>query len=193
MLGIQCDLLTIIEGGDISGPQTVRSSPLPLGSYFLSQAFVDNHQQFIHEVFEELGTHTDIPQKQFIDLKRHLASRLESRLPDNGNHAVQQLLTDIERDPTLVHRALAGSLRAKLGVKVPPSELRTSVQKIGKQEFKIETNLGQDFGIAKDVEDQLVTDGLLAIGELNLRLQYMETYSALTTFVEETCPFSMRS
>jgi hypothetical protein len=137
VLGFHCDALTMAQVGQVGAPG-IRSGrdPLPLGSYYFATAYVPDHEEFVSERMAELEEASGLTRKQFIKLKGAIASRLVQRLPDLGNRALEQLVTDIGQNPILVRRAVATSLRIRLGVKVDPTELTVELSRLVRKTSK---------------------------------------------------------
>jgi len=54
--------------------------------------------------------------------------------------------------------------------------------------FKSETNLGEQFHLEPLEVDQLIQAAILGLGSLNIRIEEMKIYNALSGFTEEEMP-----
>ncbi len=94
------------------------------------------------------------------------------------------LRRDLRENNPIIRRAVAHTLATKTGVAVDPRKLELRMEPLSEHDFRAESNLRQQFGVSNDLAHKIIEAGCLAVGGLNQRLEYMQTYSAVTTFRE---------
>jgi hypothetical protein len=105
-------------------------------------------------------------------------------LPDTfGAASLRSFKSDIEGNTALVSRAIKYQFREHAGTE--PDDFRMKVHRISDDVFHVETNLS----LSDTEKHQVVLRGLLAASNLSVRLEQMQTFTAITGFRDPERPF----
>src|SRR5207247_78058 len=99
-----------------------------------------------------------------------------------------QLAADLESNATILKTSVALAARKHYDRDISPHEFDLRVERIDDTDWRTETNLGERLGLDEADTHQAVAHGLLGVGGLNQRLEYMETYQARTGLRDDELP-----
>jgi hypothetical protein len=180
---IHCDALTFGEVGDTTIlQQRAKKGPLPLGSYAFSLVQTADRKEYMHGNLQCINEAPGLKARQAQKLRRLVAEKSITPPVDKGKRAREQFERDLETNAAVVKRSVAVAARREYGRQIAPHEFELGIERIDEQDWRSETNLGERARLTPERVDKVVQRGLLAVGGLNLRTEYMERYSAMTGF-----------
>jgi hypothetical protein len=184
-LRVHCQSVTIGQSGQTTMLRT-KGGVLPLGSYSFIAIRGHDREQYIHNCLQELHK-ANAGQKEIIKLKRQVVDALVPWPEDAGNQAVVQLGTDLRSNSSVVHAAMSLALRNEFGITNLPRPLELRLEEIAEQDFCVQSNL-MTLGFDEITIHKMIERALLGLGGLNQRVEEMNTYGAISGFLDRECP-----
>lgn len=176
-VGIHCDVMDVGEMREAGSP-SARHSVFPFS--------LSDQKSLIREGMNWIDKIPDISKKKSVKIKEAVAKILVARLP---GEAVTQVQKQIDRqlvaDKQVVSVAASFLLSGKVGRNIAPSEFVINLHQVGTGRFDAESNISEVFGIDEETTHALIRNALLGVGRVELRLAYMENYSALSGLRDE--------
>ncbi len=182
---VHCDALTIGQVGQLSVLESrVKKGLLPLGSYAFSTIKIADRKQYIHLNMQHIERIDSLNSKQVRKLKHALSEKVLDPPADAGILTVSQLKQDLTQNSPVIAVSTAQALTKKLGRQVDPSDFSIKVHQIDESDFRVDSDLSLRFGLNEREAHDTIEAALLAVAGLNQRLEYMQTYQAVTGFRE---------
>lgn len=177
---IHSDALTFGDVGDMAIGD--RGQPLPLGSYAFAIVRIADQKEYMHGNLQCIDDAPGLKGRQGQKLRKLVADTTTTPPESKGQLASEQLDRDLETNASVLKRSVALAARREYGRQIQPHEFELRIERISEQDWRTETNLGERARLTPERVDKVVQRGLLAVGGLNLRIEYMERYSAMTGF-----------
>ena len=126
----------------------------------------------------------DLNARQRQQLEEALDTRVLAPRERAGDEAIEQLHTELRVDspPTSVRRAVAFAFSETLARRVEWTEFALTINRPEAGVFEIETNIDKMFGLSIEQTHKTIGSGLMALGNVNYRLEVMNQVNALTGF-----------
>jgi hypothetical protein len=160
---------------------------LPLGSYSFAVAKIDRRPQ-IDQHLAAINELSGLTAKQSKRIRKLTGERIVKPGTDAGTAALEQLKMDCEAANPVLKLATATAAQRELGLTIKPGEFGLRIEQINDHEWRSESTLQRQFDLTNEQVHEVVQRGLLGVGQLNLRLEQMETYSALSGFRRNEIP-----
>jgi hypothetical protein len=187
-LSIRAEALSFGQTGQLAVLESrEKKGLLPLGSYSFQVVQVADRQQYLSECLQgitaELGEG-----KQTQKLKRAIVDRIVP-LPDNLiTLARHQLAAELGTNGPHLARSVAMALTEKIGTAVSPSAFTLRIHEIDEGDYRVESDIEDQFGLGEEDAHRVMERGLLGIAGLSMRLAQMEAYEVVTGFREGELP-----
>ena len=186
---IHCDALTIGQIGQTTILESrARKGALPFGSYSFAVVKTHDHRNYIHENLQPINDVPGLSDKQARGLRKLVAERVVTPPPESGQQAMAQFERDLEMNVPNLKASIAVVSAREFGKQIDPHAFDLRVERIDAEDFKTETNLGEILRLDAGEVHKAVELGLLGVGGLNQRLEYMERYRAMTGFRADELP-----
>jgi hypothetical protein len=186
---ILCDALTFGQVGRLTSLESrAKKGELPLGSYSFSIVRIADRRDYIHQNLQFIDESPGLKGKQAQKLRKLVADKLLTPPDDKGQRAMKQFERDLEANALPLKRSVAIAARREYGLEIEPDEFELLVERIDEEDWRTETNLGDRTGLTAEAIDKVVERGLLGVAGLNLRIEYMERYVAMTGFQVNELP-----
>ena len=133
---------------------------------------------------ECVGRLPDLNARQRQQLEEALDTRVLAPRERAGDEAIEQLHTELRVDSpqTSVRRAVAFTFSETLARRVEWTEFALTIHRPEAGVFEIETNIDKMFGLSIEQTHKTIGSGLMALGNVNYRLEVMNQVNALTGF-----------
>jgi len=189
-LQVYCDCLTIGQAGQTSTIRQQEGKPvLPLGSYCLVPVGTPDHKAYVSD---RLHRNVDsIVGVTFKGKKKLKAAIGEALVPSNrrtANYMIDGLKADLAGNRPSIKAAVALEARKRLGVMITPSDFDLRLHQVAPGDFRSESNLAFQLRLDEAQVHEVVGYALLAVGGVNQRIAEMQTYNALSGFLEDDLP-----
>ena len=188
-----------------------KGKPLPFNSYALSYMSIvgnsephtlyESNWDFIHTCLQDNVQNIPIKSlrnlpgqsslKKTIKLKQAIVDSLIKTDIDIPQEAFLQMRSEIKYDFSTVKMAICIKLRELKGIEAKPTEFNLKIFQldegcvIGKDIFEVESNIQEIFKLDDLTTRKVISQGLLAIGGLNMRIGTMKAFSAISGFRED--------
>jgi hypothetical protein len=192
-----------IGQSDIMKPGTNSRAALPLNCFafktvaFLKEGYFDTtkHPGTIdvfkaarEYYFDELRPAFS-PGKASQPVREAIADALIERpLAGLGESVLEAMQVDLLGHNALIRHATALESSKQLGSSVRADDLDVVVEQTNEQTYTTGSNLGRSFGLAPEAEHDVLQKALLAVSNLNKRLDDMNVYRAVNGVLAEECP-----
>jgi hypothetical protein len=183
---ILCDQVLAAQIGQTRGVNW-RPALLPLGSYAFAIATIDS-QPLIREHLQAINDVPGLSAKQAKKLRKLIGEGLVTPSVGRGQRALDQLKTDLDANLSVLRRSVAIAARQHFDIEISPNDFDLRMERIADYDWRAETNVGKVTGLDAQGTHDVVQHGLLGVGGLNVRIEQMETYSALTGFRRNELP-----
>jgi hypothetical protein len=188
-LRIYSDALTVGQLGQTVGLESrAQKGILPLGSYSFAVVRAANRKEYIHQNLQEINQAPGLGSKQAQKLRKLVAGRLVTSPETAGSQTMAQLERDLEGNVPLLKASVALAVRNHFGRDIGADDFEFRVERIDADDWRTETNLGERLGFDSETTHKAVERGLLGVGGFNQRIEYMETYAAMTGFQSAELP-----
>ena len=109
-------------------------------------------------------------------------------MPENpGSSAFRSLKNRLVTNEPILKAAVLMVLERKLRRQIHKSKISLSVVQIGDADFRTESNLSE-FGLTTDEVHSVLDSAFLAVGNLELRIEDMSVYNALSGAIDDELP-----
>lgn len=183
-----CDAMVIGQIGQTAGLQTTirRGGPLPLGSIRLATVSSANRRDYLHGCLQEVHK-AQIPMKAAKQLKAYLASKLLEYPRGAGQAGLDDTLFDLRNRPWEMWDGVRAMVRRETDTDPGPNPGSDfSAEELTHEgDFRIITDLGTRLGLPDGVEHRCVEGGVLAVAQLNQRINLMKNFEAVTGFKDD--------
>jgi hypothetical protein len=178
---ILVDALTVGSVGHFGGGG-VRpgKQPLPPGSYSFGMVRLHAPKEVVHQDLLAINRIPGLSDKQAKKLRKLVAERLVELPESRGNKTIDALHRDLEANAPLLKTSVAIAARQEYGRTISPTDFELRIERIDEQDWRSETDLGSRANLTDARVHKVVEHGLLGAGGLNLRIEYMELYNAVT-------------
>lgn len=185
-------LLTLLEakalqlecGHLTTGARSDKAIQLSLNSFSFSIVSPADYKQFLSRCFASIEPETKLTKKQFIRLKKTIADNMVLPTENGGNESMIQLYNDIQSNSNIFLTLVAKRLSERLNTSTVLSEFNLKMNRIDSNIFECDNNLAEKFNLQPVEVHQLIQSAGLALGNLNLRIEEMKLYNALSGFSE---------
>jgi len=188
-LRVQCQAVAMADVGQSTLKEKRRRlGPLPLGSVSLAKVTVANADKYIHDCLQNVQAIENLPRKETKKVKLAIVDHLENSPAELGTETIGGTRMDLARQD-LLNAAIVRSARESPGVEIDIRSLTSKAEDIGDDEFRIDTNL---FSVGKLDERQahdVVVRAVLAIADINWRIEVMKTHECLSGVLDEDTAF----
>ncbi len=165
-----------------------RKGALPLGSYSFGVVQVHDRKEYIHQCLQPIDAAPHLKGKQAQKLRKLVAGRTLDPPGNAGSRAMSQLERDLEANAPVLKKSVALATAKDLGVVLDADDFELRVEQIDAEDFRTETNLGEVAGLDDPAVHKAVERGLLGVGGLNQRIEYMERHRAVAGFRNDDLP-----
>lgn len=187
-LRIQCEAITMGQTGQTGILESRKKKGiLPLGSYNLNVVNIAYRQNYISQCLQIVHKAPGLNLKQAIKLKRALVESLVKTPDGAGNDALQATLLDLHNTELLQH-VTSNAVRQIAGIEIPKNEIVVTAHRLDEEDFRLESNLSK-LHYFDDIQiHKILENSALAIGSLNLRIEQMRMYNAISGVIGEDLP-----
>lgn len=186
---IHCDAFTIAQTGQAKALQSrVKKGLLPLCSYAFSPVSIPDWPSYIDECLRVLDPLTSISSTQRHTLKNLIASSAAKYPSHFGAATLAQLKTDLATNRPAISLLVKKSLAEQMGAAASKGDLILKVHQIDDTDFRVETNIAGQSKLSELDTHKMIERALLAAGGLNQQIEEMQTYSAISGFLQEEVP-----
>lgn len=182
-LRIHCDALTVGQTGQTPVLEScARKGILPLGSYSFSVVRIADRKEYIHQNLQPINDSPGLKGKQAQKLRKLVAESLVTPPESAGKQTMAQLERDLENNVPLLKTSVSIAVRTHFGRGIGAQDFELRVERIDAEDWQTETNLGERVGLDAQATHKAIEHGLLGVGGFNQRVEYMESYGAVTGF-----------
>jgi hypothetical protein len=186
---VHCDALTIGQTGQTTALQSrAKKGALPLGSYCFDVVRVADRRALVHDGLQAINEVPGLTARQSKKLRKLIASSLVDPGDDAGVQGSAQLATDLAANSPILKTSVALAVRRQFDRVVAPQDIELTVEPIDDTDWRTESNIGQLVGLEPEEAHKVVGQGLLGVGGLNLRIEAMQRYEAVTGFGNDDLP-----
>jgi hypothetical protein len=144
-----------------------------------------DRQQYLHGCLKEVHN-ARIPFKAAMRLKAHLAPKLHEYPRGAGQAGLDDTLSDLRNRPWQMWEGIRVMVRRETGVDPGPKPCpEFGSEELDAGDFRIVTSLGAQLNLADDAARRCVEGGVLAVANLNQRLNLMRDLEAVTGFRDD--------
>lgn len=182
-LKLELDPTMIFQSGQTKDFPAIREKPpLPLMSFSCSvmrgaeynDYLVRNLEDIHHELYGYISSS---------DLESAILRSLLPRPEMSGLSALKAHEMDLRANSPIFKKALLMKLRRERGMAVAESDLDLKIITIDDTDYKVESNLDR-LGLNVEEAHAIIEQALLAVGNLNSRIEDMKNYNALSGFID---------
>jgi hypothetical protein len=168
-LKLHCGVFAIGQTGQIRADLNFadNNKRLPLGSYSFSSIRVHGRDEKIERSLSGFRS----------GLRDQARRNLVPIPEDFFSNVFEGFYSDIRSSPAGLDSSVRIRLR-KLGIK--PKRLKLRVEETSPEDFRVENNLSEEYGLSPTASHKLIEGALLAVGGLNQRFAEMMAFSALS-------------
>lgn len=193
---IICDAMGTAQVGQSAGSHVVvgRGGPLAFSGIRLVSYSAADRRQYLHGCLQEVHN-APMPFKAAKRLKAYLAPKLLEYPRRAGQAGLDDTLFDLRNRPLQMWEGIRVMARRETGMDPGPKpgpEFRS--EELNPGDFQVVTSLGTQLNLPDEVARQCVDGGVLAVASLNLRLNLMREFEAVTGFrVDEVSLFQQKA
>jgi hypothetical protein len=185
---ILLDALSVGSIGHITGDLRQGKTPLPLGSYSFGVVRLQSTPQTVHKDLEPINAIPGLADKQSKKLRRLVAERLAVLPETRGGRTIDAFHKDLEANAPILRTSVALALRREYGRSVNPNDFELRIDRVDEDDWHTETDLGTKTRLTDERVHKVVERGLLGVGGLNVRLEYMQIFNAVAGFQIDELP-----
>lgn len=186
-LQLQLDPTQIIQTGQTEGFPACRDKPpLPLRSYAFSLLKGAHPNDYLVRNLQDLRRQLYGPLSQ-ADLSRVEQAIMRALLLPRqafGFDAIVGQKNDLRSNSPVLIKAMALKIRRECGREVSEENLRLKLTPIDDTDYRAESNLA-DLAFGVEDEHRVIESALLAVGVLNLRIEEMRSYGAVSGLIDK--------
>ena len=184
-LRILCDALTVAQIGQF-GART-NGPVLPLGSYSFTTIRPSDQKDYVHAALQIINT-AGLRDKQAQRLRKLVAESLVATPDERGQQTISALYWDLEHNVPALKASVAMATKQHFGITIEPESFDLRLERLNEHDWRAETDLGARARLDTEQSHRAVEHGLLGVGGLNMRVEYMERYEALVGFKADELP-----
>jgi len=189
VLRVQCQAVSIADVGQSTLKEKRRRlGPLPAGSVSLAKVTVADADKYIHDSLQNVQAIQNLTLKETKKVKLAIVDHLENSPLELGTEALSNTRVDLARQD-LLKAAIVRSARETPGLEIDINSLASKAEDIGDDEFKIETNLSSLTNLDERKIHDLVVRAVLAIADVNWRIEAMKVHECLSGVLDEDTAF----
>ena len=179
---IKCDFALIAQANELP-----NGRPLPDSCFRPVRIVAHNHTQFVHDCMSDLHASEGLGlnRKQVIRLKETIASRLIEHDPMLGQASLDELHSSLRANLPIVKRAIIVRVRQTLNITLQESAFTCIFHQIEPNICEVDTNLDQVLRVDAKSVRKIIGEALIAVGQLDVRLEEMQKHSALPALRED--------
>lgn len=187
VLKIECEPLSIGQNGNSIGPRE-HKRPLPKGSY----SFVvvrgspgPHYEKYVQKNLAgvQSALESELSLKQIIRLKKAIVGALLPRRELAGQDALRQLTADLASSDPFLKVSLLRVLSREHRLALKMTEVKLTFTQLDDTDFRSESNL-ECLGLNEDINHKAIESACLGVGGMNLRIEEMNNYSAVSGFID---------
>lgn len=188
-LKIYCDARTVAQTGQLGVLEDrQRRGLLPLGSYSFSMLSIRDRKEFISGCLQEIQPlFSSSRLKDVGKLKQAIVGQLVEPLENLGQASITQLHSDLADNREIARVSLFRYLANEEHRNVKFTQVECVIEEVADRDYRVHTNLA-DLGFDEARAHSIVEKALLAVGGLNLRLEQMEAFHAMSGFKDRELP-----
>jgi hypothetical protein len=185
-LKLQLDPAQIMQTGQSHGAGIRDKPPLPALSYSFSLIRAANYNQYLVHNLQELRTalHGYISSADLRKLEEAIIQALLPVPETSGFAAITHHQADLRSNSPLFKKALACALRDGWGLEVSNIDLVLTIAPIDETDYKAISNL-ETLGLNSDDAHMAIQSALLAVGNVNSRIEDMKDYGLCAGICEK--------
>lgn len=186
-LKIRYDARAIAQTGQTAIADRLSRGMLPLEHVsFQIVSLERGHRE--RAISEKLHAGTAaLPRREGEKLREAIAGAILPSDESEHREALHHLYGDLRsgdgRFATTIRRAAA-----RKAVDIPPTELRVRFLEVGRDDFRVESNITQFTGGDQKKAHDVLVQGILAVGCLHSRIEEMRRHHALSSFLGDELP-----
>jgi hypothetical protein len=187
-LRIHCESHVIGQTGQTGGGFRGRKrdgSPkilLPLNSYSFDVITHSDKQKEMREDMQHIYNIGGVQHKEAINLKRLIADNLVWFPKESFNTMLNQLLNDFRVKTPNIMNVVLTRLNRELTNGEGIKDFTFNIEVDEENDVHVSSDLSRNFGFNEHKVHEIFQGALLAIGGLNMRIETMRAFSALTGF-----------
>jgi hypothetical protein len=188
---IICDAMGTGQVGQSTGSQATidPSGPLAFSPIRLVTYSAADRRQYLHDCLQEVHG-AQLPYKVAKRLKAYLAPRLLDYPREAGQAGMDDTLFDLRNRRWQIWEGIRVMVRRETGMDPGPNPGPEFIsEELDPGDFRIVTSLGTQLNIPDDTARQCVERGVLAVANLNQRLNLMREFDAVTGFRDDEVAF----
>lgn len=186
-LRINCDAVALAQQGEARahqrGARMISVFPFDLGI-----VRVANHERFISDAILANRVETGLTRGRAQKLENHLRGRLIPWNPNARQRALDQTKLDIGNYLPPVQLAIALAIRKEIPDRPVPENYVVSISQVGNGTFSVDTDIAVVCGLTNEAAAKVIAAGLGGISGLNVVIDDMRTYTALTGVQQDDLP-----
>lgn len=186
-LRIHCYQQAVAQTGQNAIARADQKSALPLGSYCITTMQTADQLHHMSRCFQELQTAHPLPTKQHIKLKHAILAAMEIPPASISDDTRAQFRADLVSATPLFVKAITRAVHEELGTTAIPA-LTLTIHLLDDEDFRVETNLEESFGLDVQRAHAIVERAVLSVGALNFRIAQMKGFTALAGFQDGDVP-----
>jgi len=162
---------------------------LPLNSYSFDIFMHTDKKNIIHQGLANIHFIEGIKQKQAIKLKGLIADNLVWLPEESTRNILFQLLADLRSQKTMIKRAISYRLQERFAdATISDNDIELTIDVDEENDVRVFSNLNKLYSLDDKETHDIVSEGLMAIGGLNTRIETMRAFSALSGFKHADLP-----
>jgi hypothetical protein len=179
-LRLTCEALSVCDARKVGAPTRTDSQAVLCKPLVIQSA---DPEKYISDALQVVHTVAGIAHKDAKRLKLAIIEGLERSPPGAGTAALEALREDVKRPAVLSH-FVALAARLVCGVSLDSSRISISARLSEDGTFHLESNL-LTLGIADVDVDKVLQKTILAMADLNYRLEQMKNFSAISGVIAD--------
>lgn len=160
--------------------------PLPLLSYSFSLLKAAHYNEYLLRSFEDVRRDLFgvLGNRDLMRLEGAILNSLSPLPAEPGFPAMRAFTADLRANSPIIKMALVMRLRLAHKIELSESDISVRLIPIDETDFATESNL-ESLGLEKVQAHGVLQSALLAVGGLNLRIEDMRNYDALSGSIDE--------
>ncbi len=180
---VDSGVLVIYADAFAVGEGSLFKNDLPPAAFQLLHVRPQDPKRVVSEWLRPIMDIPGLSGKQAKRLKSLIGTRLQRAPPNAGQATLANTALDVVQKPALTRAAMEMELARVIGVSGEANALvECRITPESGQVYVVESNLSQRFQLPADVARQVEKKALLAVANLNHRIEWMDTFKALPAF-----------
>jgi hypothetical protein len=160
----------------------IEQDPKTPGSHTFALIALGDRKKYMHENLRPINDAPGLKGKQAQKLRKLVAETTFTPPELTGRPTWEQFIADLQANAPVLKRSVALVAAHELGREIKSTDFTLQVEGREGEGFRSETDLGRNFGIDPLQVHEVVSRGLLGVGGLNQRIEFMQRYNAVTGF-----------